>query len=169
MAAGDVSVAYGSSVAYTMTLAALAASAARLVGRESTAIATTAPVLDYLIGGKITPGTDPARNSRIDIWIYAALDDTPNYPEDFTGSDSAVTIASAEERNSVLKLLHTIFVNATSNVVYEFGPFSLAALFSGSLPTHHGLFVTQNTGAALHVTGGNHAIEYTPVYNDIEQ
>lgn len=166
-AAGDVTLKRGSSGTMTITLASLAESNTRVAGRESDVITTAEPAIDYQVGGKITTGTSPTAGKQIDIWVYASINDTPDYPDVFDGTDSAETVTSESVRNSALKHLHTIVVDATSNWTYWFGPLSIAALFGGQLPKHFGIFVTHDTDADLNSTGGNHAISYRPVYANI--
>jgi hypothetical protein len=167
MAAGDVTLKRGSSGSLTITLASLATSATRVAGRESTAIATAEPAIDYQVGGKITTGTTPTVSKQIDIWVYGSVNDTPDYPDVLDGTDSDETITSENVRNSALRHLHTIVVDATSDRAYWFGPLSIAAVFGGQLPKHWGIFVTHDTAVALNATGGNHVISYRPVYANI--
>jgi hypothetical protein len=167
MAAGDVTLKRGSSGSMTITLASLATSATRVAGREGTAIATAEPAIDYQVGGKITTGTTPTVGKQIDIWVYASVTDTPDYPDVFDGTDSAETVTSENVRNAALKHLHTIVVDATSDQAYWFGPLSIADLFGGHLPKHWGIFVTHDTAVNLNATGGNHVISYRPVYANV--
>jgi hypothetical protein len=167
MAAGDVTLKRGSSGSMTITLASLATSATRVAGRESSAITTAEPAIDYQVGGKITTGTTPTVGKQIDIWVYASVNDTPDYPDVFDGTDSAETVTSENVRNAALKHLHTIVVDATSDQAYWFGPLSIADLFGGHLPKHWGIFVTHDTAVNLNATGGNHVISYRPVYANV--
>jgi hypothetical protein len=167
MAAGDVTLKRGASGSMTITLASLATSATRVAGRESTAIATAEPAIDYQVGGKITTGTSPTVSTQIDIWVYASVEDTPTYPDVLDGTDSDETFSSENMRNSAMRLLHTILVDATSDRTYWFGPLSIASVFGGQLPKHWGLFVTHATTVNLNSTGGNHAIYYRPVYANV--
>lgn len=163
--AGDILHEWGASAAYTITLTSLATSASKVAGRESTAIShTTADPLDYLVGGKVTTGTSPTAGKTIDVWVYASIDDTPTYPDVFDGTDSAETATSENVRNSALKLLASMIVDATSDRTYWFGPTGIAQLFGGALPKNHGLFVVHDTGVNLNATAANHALSYTPVF-----
>lgn len=170
MAAGDLKIAYGSSAAYTITLASLGSSTTLVAGRESTAVSNTTNLyVDYLIGGKVTTGTTPTDNRSILVYVYAAVDDTPTYPDVFDGTDSAETVTSEQVRNSALRLAATIQTNNTSDRTYWVAPFSLKSLFGGSIPKNHGLFVVHDTGVNLNSTGSNHAFSYTPVYYTVAQ
>jgi len=169
MAAGDVKIEYAASSAITITLASLAESTTFLVGRESTVWDNTSnKYLDLLLGGLITTGTSPTASKEIRIYAYASIEDNV-YPQDFTGTDAAVTIAAVEERDSGLILAHVIPTNGTNDVKYNFGPLSIASLYGGVLPKKGGIFVTHNTGANLNSTGSNHDINITPIYSTVEQ
>lgn len=165
--------AYAAPADFTITLASLATSSTRVAGRESTAIVNTTNLyVDAIVGGKVCVGTTPTINTFIDIWVYAARDSTPAYPTlvttGLTGSDAAATAATEGIRNNALKWATSILVDATTtDRVYEFSPFSVAALFGGVLPTHWGVFVTHNTGVNLNSTGGNHKITYIGVTETI--
>lgn len=167
MASGDVTLSRGASVALTCTLASLATSSTRTAGRESTAIATASPTIDYLLGGKITAGTTPTAGKVIDVWIYAAVEDDPIYPDVFDGTDSAETCTSENVRNSSLRLAASIPIDSTSDRTYWFGPISIASLFGGVVPSHWGVFVTHDTVVNLNSTGGNHALYATPVFANV--
>jgi hypothetical protein len=174
MAAGDVKIQHGSSAAFTITLASLATRSDRTQGRESTAvsIASLQPVMDILIGGKITVGTTPTTATQIDVWVYGNVDDTPTYPDALDGTDSDETITgnSAGLRNSAMHLLVSMEVDSTtSDRTYWFAPRGIAKLFGGVLPKNIGIFVSHNTGVNLNATGSNHAISYTPVYFNTAQ
>lgn len=169
MAAGDVTLKRGASAALTITLASLATSSTRTAGRESTAITTADPTIDYLLAGKITTGTTPTANKQIDIWVYGSHDDTPDYPDVIDGTDSAETITSENVRNAALRLAHVIQVDSTSDRTYYFGPFSVAALFGGVLPKTWGAFAAHDTAVNLNATGSNHELSATPVYANVAQ
>lgn len=156
---------YAASSALTISPASLASDGTLLAGRESTAWDNTSnKYLDLLIAGKITTGTSPTAAKNIEIWAYGQLEDTPLYPDTITGSDSARTLTSRDILYATLRLVAAIPVDATSNRGYPFGPVSVAALFGGVLPKRGGIWVVHNTVAALHATGGNHAVYITPVY-----
>lgn len=164
----DVKEAYATSAAYTITLASLASSATLVAGRESTAVSnTTNKYLDYLVGGKITTGTTPTVDKTIEIWLYGSVDDTPTYPDVFDGTDSAETITSENVKAGSLKILDRLFIDATSDRAYWFGPIGIARAFGGRVPKNHGIFVTHDTGVALNATGGNHAISHTGQFNTV--
>jgi hypothetical protein len=163
----DIKIAYGSAFDLTITLASLASDTNLLAGRESAAIDnTTDKMLDYLISGKITTGTGPTTARSIQIWAIASFDGT-SWPDVFDGTDSAETISLANVKNSsVCRLIDELSTAATSDEDYYFAGVSIARLF-GSVPPKFVLFVTHNTGVALHATAGNHAIRVQPVYRTV--
>lgn len=168
MAAGDISLSRGSSAALTITLASLATSSTWIAGRESTAVTTADPTIDYLLGGKIRVGTSPTASTQIQVWVYGSLSDTPSYPDVLDGTDSDETLTSAEIRNASLALHSVINVDATtSDRDYYFAPSGIARCFGGVLPKHWGVWVTHNTGVNLNSTGGNHVLTATPVFGHV--
>lgn len=145
---------YGTQGSLTITLASLGDGSMR----ESTARdnQATDDFVDVLVGGKITVGTTPTAGSYINIYVYGGLDDGTTYSGEATGSDAAYSGTIQQCR-----LADQIYVPAsTSNVGYEFGPFSVADLFGGIMPDRWGVIVENQTGAALNSTGGNHDIQY---------
>jgi len=167
MAVGDVSQKFQASAAFTISLASLGTSSTWVAGRESTAITVSGLVTDYLVGGRITAGTSPTVSTVINIYVYGSTNDSPTYPDGITGSDSARTLTSENVRNAAIRLGATIVIDNTSDRVYWIAPFSVAALFGGALPNRFGLFVAHNTGVNLNSTGGNHVLNYTPVYYNV--
>jgi hypothetical protein len=153
---------YDTSADLTIALASLASSSTLLAGLESTAISNAANLyMDVLLGGYITVGTTPTINTRIEVWVHAAINDTPDYVDVLDGTTGAETITTVDIKTQSMKLAALLFVPATtSDVKMHFAPVSLASLF-GLMPTHWGVFVTHNCGAALNATAGNHKISHT--------
>ena len=159
---------YAASADITITLASLASSSGRIAGRSSAAISNASnKYIDALVGGKITPGTTPAGGSVIEVWVYAAVDDTPTYPDVIDGTDAADAFGDVYSKVSALRLAKAILPDATSDQTYWIAPFSVAALFDGVMPQHWGIFVTHDTGVALNDTSGNHAFSYTGIKHDV--
>lgn len=165
----DVKLAYGTEADVTITLASLATSASKLVGRQSTAIDNSVnKFLDYLVSGKITTGTTPTTAKSIEVWCVAALDyAAPTYLGGFGATDAAGPTLIAENKNSICKLVASIATVATSDQTYSFGAVSLAALFGGVIPPKFVFFVTHDTGVNLNSTAGNHQIRLQPVYETV--
>lgn len=164
----DVKIAYGASAAYTISLASLGSSTTWVAGQGSTGVSNgTNKYLDYQIGGKVTVGTTPSTiPSAIEIWAIPSVNDTPTYPDVFDGTDSAETVQSRETLLAMGHLLGALVVPInTSNLAYWLRNTSLKdAMGAEGPPVAHSLFVTHNTGVALNATGGNHVLNYTPVF-----
>lgn len=152
---------YASAASLTITLASLATSSTRTAGRQSDEVDNTTNLYDdYLVSGKITPGTSPTVSTQIDIWVVAKQEQAAGYPDVITGAgDAAKTWTSENVRNAGGKLLKSILVDATSDRTYYFSNESVAALFGGVVPQKFVIFVAHNTGANLNATGSNHALE----------
>lgn len=155
---------YAASAALTMTLASLASDTNLIAGRESTVVdnAGTDDAIDVLVGGKVTTGTSPTADRQIEVWAYASRDGGSGtaYSAGATGADANF---SPTGEKTLLRLLTIIPTDSTSNHTYEFGPFSIAAAFGGTLPGKWGIFIVHNTGVALHATGSNHEIKKTAI------
>lgn len=160
----DFKIKYGSVTTMTVTLASLANASKR----ESTAIDnyTSNLYLDVLVAGKVTTGTSPSATGRIDVYAYAKLDDgsgSTDYTAGATGSDAGITLDTPETNNLIY--LGSINNDSTNDQTYEFGPYSIAAAFGGSVPAKWGLIFDNQSGAALNSTSGNHAIKYQGIQN----
>ncbi len=153
------------SIAITITLASLASSTA-WAGRASTAINNTSNLdLDHLVSGKIKLGTSPTVSKTVQVYAYAAqsiASGTPTYPDGITGSDEAKTMTSANVAYGCLRFLWAGTTDATTGLVLEMPPTSIAQVF-GSVPPYWGLFVVHDSGVNLDSTGGNHSMQYQRV------
>jgi hypothetical protein len=165
----DMKEAYAASAAYTITLTSLATSSTLVAGRESTAVSNTTNLYsDYLCGGRITMGAAaPTVDKTIEVWAYGSVNDTPTYPDVFDGTDSAETVTSVNVKRSALRFVDRMFVDASANRAYWFGPVTLAQVFGGRLPKNHGLFVVQDSGQALSSTAGDHVLNYTGCFQTV--
>ena len=169
MAAGDVSLKWGTAGTLTHGIASLATSSTRLVGWETGELDITAlgPVEDVLFNIDITTGTSPTAARQIEVWAIAQ-NAAGTWPGVFDGTSSAETFASAELKNALCRIPLAIFgTNATSDVSYEATGVSLAQCFGGVLPKKIVVFVTHDTGVNLNSTAGNHVIGYIPVYRNV--
>ena len=164
----SIKLAYAAAVNHTITLASLASDTNLLAGRAGTFIDNTINLYDdYLLSGFVTTGTSPTTAREIDIYVYAALDDAPTYPNGITGTDANKTITTANILNSGLKLAAAIATSSTSNETSPFGPISIASLFGGIVPKRFGIFVVHNTAVALNATPANHQITTIGVYSTV--
>ena len=155
---------YGASVQLTITLASLANSATSVAGRQSTVVDNTSDLfLDALVGGQITTGTSPTSGGIIEVWAFAAENDTPTYPDGLGATDAAIAFTSRDIAVASQALVTSLVVDTTSNQTYWFKATSIAALFGGVLPRKWGVVVINSSGVALNATAGNHALFYTPL------
>jgi hypothetical protein len=156
---------YPSDTAATITLASLASSSTWVAGQESNSIDNTSNLyLDYMISGLITVGTSPTANTQIRIYVFSTVGASDDWPDVFDGVNSVETITSVGVGEGFLKPVKFLNVDATtSDRGYPFGQVSLAECFGGWPPRLFGFFVTQNTGAALNATAGNHYIVTQPI------
>ncbi len=139
---------YGTTTAFTHTLASLANSTAG-VGRQSN-IVTGNTAYSALIGVKFTVGTSPTANTL--IYVYLIRGDGTLIDDNAGASDAGITIINAP-------LLGTILCSAaTSNATY-YGMFDTK--FLGSLGKSFGIAIVNSTGVTANGTGGNFSTEYT--------
>jgi hypothetical protein len=150
----NVKLSYAASVALTITLDALASASTFLVGQESTVLDNTSNLyVDGRVTARIRTGGTPTVDTEIRLYGYAALDDTPTYPD---------TITNAYMLDSGLMLMGSTAVSATGNLTYPLRCLTVAEAF-GVHPKRFGLFAAHNTVAALHATGP-HVISYIGAY-----
>lgn len=160
----NVKAEYAASAAYTITLTSLATSSTLLVGRQGTALSNAVnKYLDELVSAIVATGTTPTAGV-IEVHIVGSLDDTPTWPDAFTATDAARTIASADIKASLTAQIGGVINSTTSNVLYPFRATGIRQFFGDALPPQHVPFVTHSTVAALHATATNHFVKHTPVY-----
>jgi hypothetical protein len=159
-----VNISYRASSTITIAPENVASSSTFVAGVESNVIDNTSNKDDdILINGTWTCGTTPTVNTQVLVYVIAALDDTPNYPDVFDGTSSAETATSAGVLASFAKLAAIMQVDTTtSNRVYNC-TFSVAQLFGGTVPPKFVLFVTHNTGVNSNTTAGNHVWKATGI------
>lgn len=172
--AGTIKPQYAASVAMTVSsLHSLAASSTWEAGWTSASVDnTTDEYSDFLVSGTFSTHASNRQAGVINVWAYASLNDTPNWPDIFSsgteGSQGAATVTDTEERDAAMVLIASIVVDNTASAVYTFPPTSLRRAFGlDHPPTHWALFVSQNaatsTNAGLASSGS--AIYYTPVHD----
>lgn len=168
--AGDIKLQYVASVAPTVTnLHSLASSQDWTTGWSSDSISnTTNEYLDYLVAGTFTTHASNRQAGVINVYIVAAMNDTPTWPAAASGTwgtEGAVSFVDTEQRDSASRILYSIVVDNGASEVYSFPPTSVAMLFGGIAPPAFAIYVSQNasttTTAGLASSGS--AIYYTPV------
>ena len=169
--AGDFKTQYVASVAMTVTnLHSLVSdSGAYLAGWSSASVNNTSnEYLDYMVSGTFTTHASNRAAGRIDVYIIAALNDTPTWPATASGTigtEGALSFTDTEERNALCRPLCSLDVDTTASSIVAFPPTAISPLFGGWVPPYWAIFVTQNasttTTAGLASSGS--AIYYTPI------
>lgn len=168
--AGDIKLQYVASVAPTVTnLHSLASSQDWLAGWTSASVSNlTNEYLDYLYAGTFTTHASNRQAGTINVYVIAALNDTPTWPATASGTigtEGALSFTDTEERDSLVRLLTSITVDNTASAIYTFPPIGIAQLFGGMVPPYHAIYVAQNcaTTTAAGLASSGSAIYYTPV------
>lgn len=168
--AGDIKLQYVASVAPTVTnLHSLASSQDWLAGWTSASVSNlTNEYLDYLYAGTFTTHASNRQAGTINVYVIAALNDTPTWPATASGTigtEGALSFTDTEERDSLVRLLASITVDNTASAIYTFPPTGIAQLFGGMVPPYHAIYVAQNcaTTTTAGLASAGSAIYYTPV------
>lgn len=161
---------YSSNTTITIAPASLATSASFISGVESNEIDnTTNKYVDAIVQGKVTVGTTPTANTYINVYVWGADTSLATTAIDvLDGTSSAESITNTGVLGSALRVGTSIPVLvATSDIGYNFAPFSVAQLFGGVMPKFWGLYVAHNTGVNLNATAGNHVFSFNGIKYDI--
>ncbi|MBK9704783.1 MAG: hypothetical protein IPO75_15815 [Betaproteobacteria bacterium] len=168
--AGDIKLQYVASVAPTVTnLHSLASSQDWLAGWTGGSVSNlTNEYLDYLYAGTFTTHASNRQAGSINVYVIAALNDTPTWPATASGTigtEGALSFTDTEERDSLVRLLASITVDNTASAIYTFPPTGIAQMFGGMVPPYHAIYVAQNcaTTTAAGLAAAGSAIYYTPV------
>lgn len=168
--AGDLKLKRAASSALTVTnLHSLAAASALDVGWTSGTI-DCAEHLDILLSGTFTTHASNRQAGVINIYVYAALNDTPTWPDIFSagteGTEGTCSFHDTEQRDSACRLVTSITVDSGASEVYTFPPTSLTQLFGGVLPTDLAIYVahTASTGTTAGLAAAGSALYVTPIY-----
>ena len=168
---GNIKTGYSASVALTVTnLHSLASSQDWSGGWSSASYSNLSNLyLDYLYGFTFSTHASNRQAGAINIYVIAALNDTPTWPATATGTpgtEGALSFTDLEERDALCRLLGSITVDNSASAIYTFPPTGIAQLFGGFVPPYHALFVAQNCGttttAGLASSGS--AVYQTPAY-----
>lgn len=166
--AADFKSKYGTPAALTVTaLHSLASSSTRTAGWTSAWIDnTTTLALDYLVSGefKVNNSVAPTDKKSIEVYAYASYDGTAA-PDLFSsgteGTEGAATVHDEEQRDCGMVLLWSATNDTGTGEVYSMPPRSIRQAF-GFVPRKFALFVTHDTGQALHSAGN--ALYDDPVF-----
>ena len=171
--AGDIKLKYpvASVVVTVAALHSLTSSATWITGWFGASVNNLSNnYLDYLYGGTFSTHASNRQAGSINVWVIAALNDTPTWPAVATGTIGTEGVGSFGDiykRDSLCKLLTSISTDTLASGIYTFPPTGIAQLFGGSVPPFHGLYISENvsttTTAGLAASGS--ALYYTPITN----
>ncbi len=163
-----VSITYAASATITISPENVATSSTFVAGVESAVIDNASnKYVDAFVGGVWRAGTTPTANTQVLIYVGAARDDTPTYPDVFDGTASAETLTSVGVGRGFLKLAAILDVDAATSNVDHFANFTVAQLFGGVMPQKWFLFITHNTAVNSNTTGAQHVWKYTGIKYDV--
>lgn len=147
---------FGSSTPATITLASLAAGAAR----QSAAWDWSA-WLDILVSFQLMAGAaSVSATGSVSLYTFATTDGGTTYTGGAGAADAAIPILAQSE----LIFLGRSFLNLNSQIRQE-GPYSLASVFGGTLPAAGGVVAYNGTGAPLAAAG--HLVTWQGVKNQV--
>ena len=148
---GFVPVYGASATVFTSTaLDSLASSSSWLAGWSSAVITNT--YNDVLLSGRFKANATAPTAGQIQVWVVAALNDTPAYPDTFDGTSKATTITSADIRGAIARNVFTVITDVTANRIYEMAPVNIAQFFGGVTPPKYQVFVAHSMVQALNIT-----------------
>ena len=155
----ETKVTYGTRTAITIDPSSLAASSTFVAGVESAEQDNTSDLfLDVLVEGRVTghASTAPTIGQQIQVYVWGSNVSLGTAAIDvLDGTSSAETLAHVAVRDS-LRLASAMTVTvASAGLTYYCLPFSVAALFGGSMPKYWGLFVAHNHNGALAASQSN--------------
>lgn len=166
--AGDIKDKYVASTSPTVTnLQSLASSQDWTAGWGSASISNLTDLnLDGLLGGTFTTHASNRQAGSINIYLIAALNDTPTWPASSSGTigtEGAIAFTDTEERDAACTFLASITVDNTASAVMPFHMRAIAAQFGGEMPTHFVIFIAQNctTTTTAGLASSGNALYYT--------
>jgi hypothetical protein len=181
MAAGDTKLLWGTAVSLTLTgLNSLASDdgltdgsvdfwESALLDFTSGGTFGTGPLEDVLVTVQLRSGATVADPKAAYVHVWSGAEDgSGNYVYTDAIAASGPAARSNGRFPTNLPLLGIVNLPAATLTAVG-GSWSLAALFGGSLPKRGGLYIRQNTGAALDATIGNFKVFLQPVYRNTAQ
>lgn len=155
------------SSALTHTVASLATSSGRTVGRMSAAYDnTTNKDEEVACSALFTTGTSPSAGI-VEAWIVPQREDG-TWPDIFTaaysGTDGGFTVRSRDHLRAGGALLGSVSTLSTSDLPYVLAPRNVAQLLGVNYVRQFGVFVTHSTGVNANATAGNHETIVLPSY-----
>ena len=154
---------YGTLSTLPCSTQALAHSSTLDLGRQSAVADNTSgfdDAVDAMVGGIVGTSSNASTNRQIEIWSFGSWDNGSTFSVVGTSTvDASLNVSSMK---TLMKLV-TIIPSMQGASTYQWGPFSVAQVYGGLMPTKWGIFITHNTGVALGLTSTVHNISYIPV------
>lgn len=152
-------VTYGTRTAITIDPSSLAGSSTFVAGVESAEQDNSTDLyLDVLVEGRVTghASTAPTVGQQIQVYVWGSNVSLGTTAIDtLDGTSSAETLGHVAVAQSLrLAAVPTVTV-ATAALTYYILPFSVAALFGGSMPKFWGLYLTHNHTGTLAASQSN--------------
>jgi hypothetical protein len=148
-----VTLSYGTRTAITMDPSALGTSSTFVAGVESAEQDNSSDLfLDVLVEGYVTghASTAPTVGQEVRLYVWGSNVSLGTTAIDvLDGTSSAETIGHVAQLNALRLAGVAVVTVATAALTYNFLPFSVAALFGGSMPKYWGLFLAHNHTGAL--------------------
>lgn len=152
---------YGSVSSLPFSTWALPHSSTLDFGRQSAVADNTVDdAVDALVGGLFTTSTTASTNRQIEIWSFGSWNNGSTYS--LRGASSVDASANVSSMKTLMKLV-TIIPSMQGQSTYNWGPFSIAQVYGGLMPTHWGIFLTHNTGVSSYLESSLHNLSYIPV------
>ena len=132
-------------------------------GRQSAVAdnrSTADDAVDAMVGGIITTSSSASTNRQIEVWSFGSWNNGSTYS--LQAASSVDASANVSSMKTLMKLV-TIIPAMQGSSTYNWGPFSVAQVYGGLMPTQWGIFVTHNTGVSTSLTSTGHNLSYIPV------
>ena len=130
-------------------------------GRQSAVADNTVDdAVDAMVGGMITTSTTASTLRQIEVWSFGSWDNGSTYS--IRGASSVDASMNVSSMKTLMKLV-TIIPAMQGSSTYQWGPFSVAQVYGGLMPTRWGIFVTHNTGVSTALSNTSSALSYIPV------
>lgn len=147
---------FGSSTPATITLASLAAGTA-----QQSSAWDWSSWLDILISFQLTAGAaSVSPTGSVSFYVFGSTDGGTTRTGGAGATDAPITVIAQSE----LIFLGRSFLNVNNQVRRE-GPYSIAAVFGGTLPASGGVVVFNGTAANLAASG--HLVTWQGVRNQV--
>ncbi len=158
-----LSISYATATIYGFTASAVTSDTNLATGRSGTPFSNaTTLYVDVEISGTFKTATSLTLNTYIEVYLAAAMYGNASQLTANCPTSEAAFTPGVEK--SLLQLVTTVAVTSTATTAerqYDWGPYSIASLYGGTLPSHFNWVVFQNTGQPLATsTATSHTVAY---------